>query len=133
MMPKMTGYLRRIVSTSSTAETSSLRSRDWPKLIDQAYEYDTQRVPLEHSFPVAPCLPCSLVSRKTLKPGGYRCSYPVPKSDDNTLHLLTSYALIANYYFQIGDAIGADGHSPLHYERQCSQSFNPFNLTLEID
>jgi hypothetical protein len=53
-----------------------------------------------------------------LKPGAYlelSCTHPVPQSSDGTHLLLPNYNLITSYYFAIGTAIGADGHSPLNY------------------
>ena len=55
-----------------------------------------------------------------LKPGGYlelSCTHPVPKADNDTLNLLPNYIEITKQYFDIGTAIGADGHSPENYDQ----------------
>jgi SAM-dependent methyltransferase len=71
-----------------------LSIRDWPKLIRQSYQH--------------------------LEPGGYlqlAGSVPLFTSDDGTLPPNSSYAEIAQMYFDMGDRIGVSGKAPLLWKQ----------------
>ena len=70
-----------------------LAIRDWPKLVEQAFD--------------------------TLKPGGYfqiGGSVPMFTSDDDTLPPNSAYVEIAQMYFDMGDKIGASGKEPFRWK-----------------
>lgn len=75
-----------------------LSIRDWPALISKCYEH--------------------------LKPGGYlelATTVPLIGCDDNTMPPHSCYQQLADVFFEVADAMGADGHAPQKWKQQMTQ------------